>query len=240
MTATARISSAVMNQRRVAPAGLDFFPTPPWATRALLVHCLPELLADMSTLGRLVAWDPCCGAGHMSGVLRDRFGRVVVSDVHPYGQLDVVDFLDRQPWQGCEVDAIIMNPPFNKAAAFVRHAISFNPRLVAALVRSNWLEGQTRHTDLFQRFMPTAVFQFVERVPMVAGRWAVNAKTATSYSWVVWQRDPMPEIAAAAPVLRWIPPCRKELTRDDDIVRFGGCSDLPRAHPVIRGLEKAA
>ena len=136
--------------------------------------------------------------------------------------------------------AIIMNPPFNKAAAFVRHAISFNPLVVAALVRTNWLEGQTRHTDLFLKNPPTAVFQFVERVPMVAGRWAVNAKSATSYSWMVWQRDPAPEIAAAAPVLRWIPPCRKELTRDDDIVRFGGCSDLPRAHPVIRGLEKAA
>lgn len=239
MNAAARTSTAVMNRRHAAPAGLDFFPTPPWATRALLTHCLPELMADMSTLGRLVAWDPCCGAGHMSGVLRESFGHVVESDVADYGQRNVRDFLEVVRTSKYWADCIVMNPPFNKAAAFVLHALTHNPVMVAALVRSNWLEGQTRHGNLFKRFIPVAVFQFVERVPMVAGRWAVNAKTATSYAWVIWLRDPLPEIAAAAPVFRWIPPCRQELTRDDDALRFGGCSDLPRSHPVSRGLEAA-
>lgn len=232
-------SRAVMNQRHAAPAGLDFFPTPPWATRALLTHCLPGMLREFSTLrahGR--AWDPCCGAGHMSGVLGERFHTVLESDIAAYGQETVRDFLSFDPRLAFE-GAIIMNPPFNKAAAFVLHALAHDPVMVAALVRSNWLEGQTRHGNLFKRFIPVAVFQFVERVPMVAGRWAVNAKTATSYAWVIWLRDPLPEIAAAAPVFRWIPPSRHELTRDDDALRFGGCSDLPRSHPVIRGLEAA-
>ncbi|GGE79242.1 SAM-dependent DNA methyltransferase [Stappia taiwanensis] len=240
MTATVRSSLAVMNRRHSPPAGLDFFPTPPWATRALLVHCLPQLVKSMGALRKRGAWDPCCGAGHMSKVLGGFFWSVLESDVHPYGQRMVEDFLITCPGPNPRPQTIVMNPPFNKAATFVKHALSYRPAIVAALVRSNWLEGQTRHADLFLKNPPTAVFQFVERVPMVAGRWAVNAKTATSYAWIVWQRDPAPSIAAAAPLFRWIPPCRRELSRDYDILRFGGCSDLPRNHPIIRALEKAA
>lgn len=50
-------SSAVMQQRTEPHDSLDFFPTPPWATRALCAHVAP-------ITGHL-AWDPACGDGAM-------------------------------------------------------------------------------------------------------------------------------------------------------------------------------
>ncbi|MBB98342.1 MAG: hypothetical protein CML67_02210 [Rhodobacteraceae bacterium] len=228
------------NRRLPAPDGLDFFPTPPWATRALMLMLfdfLPRISLGRNQWRMETAWDPCCGAGHMSGVLRETFSTVHESDVHPYGQDTVLDFLDTEFCADPDLDAIVMNPPFNKAAAFVRHALSHRPAIVAALVRSNWIEGKTRYATLFRDRPPTAVFQFVERVPMVAGRWAINARTATSYAWFVWVDSLYPTVAENAPLLRFIPPCRQTLSRDDDVLRFGGCSDLPKTHPVMRGLE---
>ena len=58
-------SHAVMAQRAEAKDSLDDFPTPPWATRALIEHVLdsPRRLEGQSCL------EPACGHGHMSKVL---------------------------------------------------------------------------------------------------------------------------------------------------------------------------
>ena len=48
--------------RRVEPADSpDDFPTPPWATRALLQHVLSS-----AELGSLTCLEPACGAGHIT------------------------------------------------------------------------------------------------------------------------------------------------------------------------------
>jgi hypothetical protein len=63
---------------------------------------------------------------------------------------------------------------------------------------------------------------FVERVPMVKGRWDPDASTATCYAWFVWVRDTAPR----APF--WIPPgCRTALTRADDRQRFAAWTLSP-------------
>jgi hypothetical protein len=52
-------AGAVMAQRREPPDALDYFPTPPWATRALFEHVLPALGID--GVGRHAAkgtWPP--------------------------------------------------------------------------------------------------------------------------------------------------------------------------------------
>ena len=57
-------STAVMARRVEAPDSLDFFPTPPWATRALVEHVLfRRALIDCVRLPDLVTSppDPCLG-----------------------------------------------------------------------------------------------------------------------------------------------------------------------------------
>jgi hypothetical protein len=51
--------SAVMADRREPADGLDYFPTPPWATRALFAHVLLEF--GVVAIGS--AWEPACGDG---------------------------------------------------------------------------------------------------------------------------------------------------------------------------------
>jgi hypothetical protein len=50
MALTARGFTAVMAQRREPPDALDYFPTPPWATRALFRHVLPPTASLLDRL----------------------------------------------------------------------------------------------------------------------------------------------------------------------------------------------
>ena len=208
------------------PSSLDFFPTPPWATRALLRRVLG---AGDGSLRKLAAWEPACGEGHMATVLWEDFGHVHASDVHDYGGNAICDFtggplLQPPGYSGVPFDPhwIITNPPFKFAAEFALTALDIARTGVALLVRAQFLEGQERFETLFSVRPPSMVCQFAERVPMHKGRWVVNGKSATSYCWVIWSTV----TPAIATQFLWIPPCRAELTRADDFARFGGCSQV--------------
>jgi len=210
---------AVMEQRKLPTDSLDYFPTPPWATRALLEHVIPD--------ARGTCWEPACGGGHMVNVLTERFATVYASDVHDYGGRqwvgsfvghgpDVIHERFRDP-----LDWIITNPPFNLAVEFAERALGAETTGVALLVRMSWLEGGERYRRLFERTPPAIVAPFVERVPMVAGRWDPDASTATAYAWFVWKRHAASSPLATETRLVWIPPgCRDRLMRPDDRRRF--------------------
>ncbi len=211
---------------------LNYFPTPPWATRALLEHVIPDAGGDDS-----MVWEPAAGQGHMADVLDERFDLVWATDVHDHGGLDQVGSfvgqgLDVLPPPAVLPDWVITNPPFALAAEFVERSLQVATEGVAMLVRTTWLEGQDRYERLFRDSRPAIVAAFVERVPMTVGRWDPDADTATAYAWVVWRRVPMlpGQTKLRQPrhhwdhhgtSLIWIPPgCRQRLTRPDDISRF--------------------
>ncbi len=223
---------AVAPSREEAIDSLDYFPTAPWATRALMEHVLPRLGVDARALGWV--WEPACGEGHMAGALLEYLGhaRFGATDIFDYGTLagtapgwmGVRDFLTSPPLYR-EVDWIITNPPFtgreDRALLFAKHALTIARVGVALFVRTQWLvEGGERYDELFRDSPPTLCAFFTERVPLHKGRWEPDGGTMTAYSWAVWRRD-----AAPRPPF-WIPPyCRATLTRADDVERF-------TAHPV--------
>jgi hypothetical protein len=198
-------AGAVMASRAPSSDRLDYFPTPPWATRALLTQVI-----QVSPLHS--AWEPACGAGHMARPMEEFFARVEASDVADRGFGRVADFLwpDVRPTQ--PVDWIITNPPFAAAEQFVHRALDLAAVGVAMLCRTSFIEGVGRHESLFSR-KPLAVFApFSERVPMVKGRLDQKASTATSYAWFVWAKH----WDGLLPVVKIIPPCRRELERPGD------------------------
>ena len=220
--------TAVMADRREAPDSLDFFPTPPWATRALLEHVIGDVSGAPAT-----CWEPAAGEGHMAGVLAEYFADVWRSDVHDYGGLNALgSFVGAGPdvvaCPSTRPDWIITNPPFNLAVEFVERALGDADEGVAVLVRTAWLESHDRYERLFRDSPPTIVAPFVERVPMVKGRWDPEASTATAYAWIVWRRcQRLPgqtgpgSWAKGVTTLIWIPPgCRQRLERADDRRRF--------------------
>ncbi len=198
-------SHAVMAQRGEPRESLDDFPTPPWATRALMEHVMLYPVDAMSCL------EPACGAGHMGFVLDEYFETVTMSDIVDRGAGAQQDFLSTFHAPD-SFDWVITNPPFNRAEPFARRAFSVAKVGVALLVRTAFLEGVGRYKRLFDENPPRTVAQFVERVPMVKGRLSRTASTATSYAWLVWRRP----LGGAPSRLVWIPPCRKRLERDSD------------------------
>lgn len=212
---TQNTSYAVMNQRQSPAEGLDDFPTPPWATRALLEHVIPRRCENESV------WEPACNRGFMVRPLKEYFTRVHASDIHDYsaefaGQDRVVDFLamDSEPPHiaGGGVDWIITNPPFIHCAAFIERALKIAPWSgVAMLARLSILEGVDRYRRIFEKHPPAIVAPFVERVPMFKGRISKTGSTATAYCWLVWETGHF-----GRSEVRWIPPCRKSLERAGD------------------------
>lgn len=207
---------SIMGSRQEPDDSLDFFPTPPWATRALVETVLGAELRSV--------WEPACGEGHIAEVLREYCSTVEATDVFDYGYGETFDFLDPE---NCEVidcdDWIITNPPFGDLTEqFVLRAIELAKIGVAMFVRLQWLESVGRYENIFKDHPPTCIAFFAERVPLCKGEWKPDGTTATAYIWLVWIKgqEPRPPF--------WIPPGQRErLTKLDDAARF-------TSHPVIR------
>lgn len=217
---------AIMGSRLEPDDSLDYFPTPPWASRALIEHVLPQVEFFRGDIRKQGAWEPACGEGHIAEVLREYFADVAASDIHDYGYGDGHDFLCDQV-QFCRTDWIITNPPFGeKTEAFVLRAIDDARIGVAMFVRLQWLETIGRYERLFKDRPPTLIAFFTERVNLCKGRWDPDGGTATAYIWLVWVKGASPR----APF--WIPPGRREaLTRPDDVERFTAQPVTRKEHP---------
>jgi hypothetical protein len=229
-------SSAVMAQRTEAHDSLDDFPTPPWATRALLEHVLLKHCYPDHLLAEQRVWDPACNRGFMVRPLSEYFAQAQATDIHDYGfshHLKTVDFL----WPGSEADLapdwVITNPPFRLAERFIRRAFTLSLWGCAFLMRTSFVEGAERHRDLFSNLPPTLIAPFSERVVMHKGKlvnpnvpvpvfdkkkqvWVLRKPTsATSYAWFVW----LPGFHHSKTTrMVWIPPCRKQLERAGDYI----------------------
>lgn len=107
----------------------DLYETPAWVTDALVPH-LPA---------RIVIWEPASGGGQMVRALEARGFAVVASDI-ARGQ----DFLGQRSCPG--VRAIVTNPPYESAEAFINQALNFmRPMgIVAMLLRTDWHHAKTR------------------------------------------------------------------------------------------------
>ena len=213
---------ALVNRRLSGKApSLDRFWTPPWATRALIQKLRNRGLAMPSA----TVWEPCAGDGHMYRPLCEYFPRVYASDISPFiggrsepDEIKQIDFIkDPAPYHP---DWIITNPPFNIAESIIEKARLLSFEGFAVLVRANFLEGVARYNAIYSRIPPNYVFQFVERVPMVAARCLRKQSTATAYAWLVWVQPHQMDRVKVVTTFDWIKSCRKELERfgdyDDD------------------------
>lgn len=221
-------SSAVMQQRKEPHDSLDFFPTPPWATRALCEYVIGEDNPyGENNLIHKTAKDPACGEGHMARPLGEYFKGVEASDIFDYGYGQVDDYLFQDWHKQSQHNWTITNPPFRLALQFIMQALDNSSHGVAMFVRTSFLEGIDRHKKLFSKYPPAIVAQFCERVILHKGivrdpsklYWNEKTKkmqkpsSATSYCWIVWKCGPMPKLP---PQFMWIPKCRTLLEKPGD------------------------
>lgn len=222
------LSAAVMNQRHEPNDSLEDFPTPQWATRALI----KALREEGEILSSQTAWDPCCNRGFMAEPLREAFGAVLASDIHDYGysRMDFQeDFLQSRGDAVPLVDWTCINPPFRLGGEFLKQALQLSRRGVAAFVRTNFLEGLQRYRTIYSVTPASLVMPFIERVVLWKGvllnpdvhicrmnkdqKWVVEKPTtATSYSWIIFDKRHQGKRGG----FQQFGPCRKELTRPGD------------------------
>ncbi|WP_245451618.1 hypothetical protein [Mesorhizobium waimense] len=112
-------------------AGPDYFPTPAWATHALM--------ENETFTGEI--WECACGDGAMSRVLASRGNPVRSSDLFDRGfGTSGIDFNTAKT----PADNIVTNPPYNSAESFVRSGVKLARNKFALLLRLAFLEGANR------------------------------------------------------------------------------------------------
>jgi hypothetical protein len=168
----------------------DFYATPHDCTEALIA-------AEGDRLPRRV-WDPCCGAGDIAAVL-ERSGREVVAT-------DLVDrgfgcggrdfLLERTALAG----AIVTNPPFRFAEAFVRHAAELGVEYLAFLHAAHWLHAAERGRMVERVWCPARCYLMQWRpdftgqgAPTMHCSWYIfERRSMGSRSWtssILWRRE---------------------------------------------------
>ena len=168
----------------------DFYATDPKAL---------ELLLDLEEFDPYV-WEPACGKGHLSEVLKKRGYIVRSTDLidRGYGTGNV-DFLKTDsPFNG----DIITNPPYKYAQEFVEHALSLiqEGNRVAMFLTLTFLETEGR-AKLFGTAPPQVIYVSRHRLQCAMGgefeKYKKNG-TAVAYAWFIWEKGFKGE-----PVVRW-------------------------------------
>jgi hypothetical protein len=167
--------------------GPDFYPTPAWATHALIDN--EEFRGDI--------WESACGNGAMSDVLSIASNSVRSSDLYDRGYGEAgIDFLGTVG----RADNIVTNPPYNAAEGFVKTGLSAANSKFALLLRLAFLEGANRQRTIFSVAPPSRVWVFSERITFYPAGATVKGSGTTAYAWFVWDKN------ASGTELRWFNP----------------------------------
>jgi len=161
--------------------GDDLYETPPQAVHALI---------EAEKLPRTI-WEPACGPGAIVKVLRDAGHWVYATDLVDYGLDDSesrIDFLLERQAPGFYIGAIVTNPPFKLAEAFVENALRMGIPKVVMLLRLAFLESERRRAILDGGLL-ARVHVFRNRLPMMHrdGWDGPRASSALSFAWFVWE-----------------------------------------------------
>ncbi|UTW52774.1 hypothetical protein KFF05_05275 [bacterium SCSIO 12827] len=175
-------------KRNADLGGADFYPTPAWATYALMDN--EKFDGDV--------WECACGDGAMTEVISEAGNQVYSSDLYDRGFGDAgIDFLSSNN----RANNIVTNPPFHSAEGFVAAALEKADKKFALLLRLAFLEGARRTKTIFHVHPPSRVWVFSERITFYAKGAKRAGSGTTAYAWYVWDKE-----ATGATELHWFKP----------------------------------
>ena len=168
----------------------DFYATDPRAMHYLL---------SRETFNRNI-WEPACGEGNLSEVLKEYGYNVYSTDLinRGYGE-EQLDFLTtNKKFSG----DIITNPPFKYTNEFILKAldsIDFGGK-VAMFLKLNYLSGKKRFEEIYSKYPPYRVYIFTGRVACSKNNKPEGYKSgAMDFAWFIWHKGTI-----GATELRWI------------------------------------
>lgn len=147
---------------------MDFYPTPPEVTFALLNFLnIPK---------NKIIWEPACGEMDMANAMQQSGYSVVATDII-LGQ----DFLTAAP-PPC--DWIITNPPFGISDKFIQRCAEHG-KPFALLLKSQYWRAKKRR-DLFEKIKPTFVCPLTWRPDFQFKKHEKRHSPLMDVQWCVW------------------------------------------------------
>lgn len=143
-----------------------------------------------------VIYEPACGNGCLSEILKAKYGRKVYSyDIidRGYGE-GVKDFFQTKELPK-DCNCILTNPPYSLATEFIVHALNLlrEGGLCIMFLKTTFLEGKKRHEKLFSKCPPKTIYQFIQRIQCAKDAQFAKMKegggSAVSYAWFIFQKD---------------------------------------------------
>ena len=169
----------------------DFYATDPKAV---------EMLLNLEKFDRII-WEPACGKGHISEVLKRSGYSVHSTDIVARNYADlVIDFLN---FKGTLDADIITNPPYKYAKEFVKKALDVvtDGHKVAMFLKLTFLESKKRR-DLFEKYPPKVIYVSSSRLQCARNGEFEKFKDGTgmtiAYAWFVWIKG-----FKGNPIVRW-------------------------------------
>jgi hypothetical protein len=164
---------------------LDYYPTPPEATRALL-RAETGRLAIVTEGGAFPIWEMAGRGDAIASEIRKAGFRTVATDIiaDPTHGVDQADFL--------RTDAplspfAISNPPFAIAHEFIVHALAkLELRYLALLLKSSFWHASSR-TELFDAYPPARRYDLNWRLDFMN-----KGAPVMECSWFVWDGQTTP------------------------------------------------
>lgn len=171
----------------------DFYETPEWATEKVLKQMLDD---GFITKGESI-YEPCCGAGAITKVLKKfGFDNVNCSDIQTANYIcgnkgiDVYDIKDNQ------CDVIITNPPYNlmtlpekKGGSLLKEFLRISKKKVILLLNIYFLSSKQRK-ELLNSSHLKHMYIHSERVTMYPFGEEKSKNNGTKmYAWFIWDQD---------------------------------------------------
>ena len=150
-----------------------------------------ELLVKKYELPDVIL-EPACGSGELSRWLEGIGKKVYSSDIVDRGYGEQKNFFEMlEIPKDCK--CILTNPPYKYATEFVLHSLELLPigGLVVMFLKTTFLETERRYNEIFRKYPPRFVYQFIRRAMCAKNGDFEEAKkmgSAVAYAFFVWEK----------------------------------------------------
>lgn len=177
----------------------DFYATDPAALESLL---------NRISLPGSVVWEPACGAGNLSEVLKAHGYQVISTDLVDRGYEDAspcLDFLaagsEHLP-NDCR--CILTNPPYKHANDFILHAMELLPEggVYIALHNLSYLTGKARHEQIYAKGLLERIYVFSGRINCYKNNEQTGHRSPVNYAWYMYRKPATGE--RIVPQIEWL------------------------------------
>lgn len=166
------MNDPMVNMRKVqsgmhsyADRGLDLNETP---------ECITEALMDTGELTGKYIWEPACGRGAISELLKHYGYEVLSSDIKDYGYSGSIihDFIGPERFCQSAPATIVTNPPYKHMDLFIERGLEYCEKVVVYLPwsKAEGVHGKASHKGLREHLIDkhlSRVWLGKERPPML-------------------------------------------------------------------------